>query len=218
MDFIDMIVDTSDEYLTGYYYSRRPKCAEDGRVTFMYKQHNPNSRIFDTVLGNVKADKATYAISTNDDCGFVVGAYIITQNGLIWEIVEVVKNEEVGKKNDALRWFKKAVNAECNIRMIEVDDLYDQKQAYETYCEVRLNFNTPIDSFVAVESLSLTKEPLPYNFVEGTDKKSVVFETRKNMAVSVDITLPNTRIKKIQIPAYKTVENEVTLEYNIKEV
>ena len=109
MDFIDLIVDSSDEFLTGYYYNRRPLTPDDGRVTFMYKQHNPHSRVFETVLGNVRSDKAMYAVSTNDDCDFLVGAYIHTQNGLYWEIVEVVKNEQTKKNNDVLRWFTKAV-------------------------------------------------------------------------------------------------------------
>ena len=73
MDFIDMLVDTSKEKLTGYFYKRRPRTPEDGRITFKYEQLDPNSRVFDKVLGNVRADRATYAIKTNDHCGFNVG-------------------------------------------------------------------------------------------------------------------------------------------------
>ena len=213
MDFIDLIVDSSDEFLTGYFYSRRPKTKEDGRVTFMYKQTSPNSRVFETILGNVRADKATCAISTNDDCGFAVGAYIITQNGLIWEIVEVAKEEETKTNKDALRWFKKAVNAETNIRMIEVDDLFERMQAYTSNCLVRINFNKSIASCIAKESLR--EISIVCNFVENTDQKSIEFETTKNLAISVEVMLLDGKKKQIQIPSYKTIENEVILECNV---
>lgn len=212
MDFIDLIVDSSDEFLTGHYYNRRPKIVGDGKVTFNYKQFSTHSRVFETILGNVRADKATYAISTNDDCGFSVGAYIRTQNGLIWEIVEVVKNEEAKKNNDALRWFKKAVNAECNIRMIEVDDLYDQENAYTGDCAVRIDFNKAVANCVVTESIS--NADIQYGFVKDSHNKSIEFETTKNMAVSILVTFTDGKTKKIQIPSYKTVENEIVFECN----
>ena len=209
MDFIDMCVDSSDEYLTAYYYDRRPASVEDGRVTFTYKQHNPHSRIFETVLGNVRSDKATYAISTNDDYDFRVGAYIHTQNGFYWEIVEVVKNEQTKKNNDVLRWFTRAVNTETNVRMIQVDDLFDQATAYETNCIVRITFNKGIASFTAKESLS-NKDIASWEY-----NGAYVFETAKNLAVSIVVTLEDGREKKIQIPSYRLTGNELVAKYDI---
>ncbi len=211
MDFIDLLVDTSEEYLTGYFYSRRPKSEEDGRITFKYKQLDPNSRVFDTVLGNVRADRATYAIKSNDNCGFNVGGYIITQNGLIWEIVEVITNEEVSGANDALRWFTRAANAECSVRMIQVDDIYDRAQAYEKNCEVTIFFNQVLNFFIAKESL--TREALSYTKDETSTGEIYTFEVAKNTAVSVEFTLTDGTAKKIQIPSYRTVESTLNIEY-----
>ena len=139
MDIVDMFVNTSDEYLTGYFYARRPKTPEDGRVTFKYKQLDPNARVFDTVLGNVRSDSATYAIKTNDHCGFNVGGYIVTQNGLCWTITEVITNEQVNGENAVLRWFTGAKNAECSVRMLQVDSLFAVENAY-TKCKVDFLF------------------------------------------------------------------------------
>lgn len=136
MDFIDMLVNSSDESLTGYFYPRRPKTINDGVTPFQYKQLDPNSRIFDKVLGNIRSDSARYAISTNDDCGFNVGGYIVTQNGLFWQITEVVTNEEEKTTKNALRWFKRVNNAETSIRMIQVNELYPVEDTYSTKCEV----------------------------------------------------------------------------------
>lgn len=136
MDFIDMLVNTSDEVLTGYFYKYRPQNAEDGKIAFQYKQLDPNSCVFDKVLGNIRADSARYAIKTNDACGFNIGGYIVTQNGEFWEITEVVTNEEQKTTKNALRWFKRVSNAEISVRMIKINDLYAVESAYLTDCKV----------------------------------------------------------------------------------
>ena len=136
MDFIDMLVNASDEKLTGYFYAKRPQSADDGKISFQYKQLDPNSRVFDKFLGKIRADSARYAISTNDDCGFNIGGYIVTQNGEFWEITEVVTNEEEKTTKNALHWFKKVSNAETSVRMIKINDLYAVENAYSTDCKV----------------------------------------------------------------------------------
>jgi hypothetical protein len=143
-DFIDLIINNADEYLTGYYYDRRPVSQDDGRITFNYRQLDPNSKVFSTVLSNLRADRATYAIATNDFDGFKVGGYVCTQNGLIWEITEVISNEEAKGQNDSLRWFKTARGAEWSVRMIQVTDLIAVRESYTTECEIELTFNKQI--------------------------------------------------------------------------
>ena len=138
MDFIDMLVNTSDEYLTGYFYKARPQSAEDGKITFKYKEKDPNSRVFDKLLNEVRADSARYAISTNDACGFNVGGYIVTQSGEFWEITDVVGHEQGKTTNNALRWFKRVKDAEIYVRMIKVNDLYAIEDAYKTTCTVTI--------------------------------------------------------------------------------
>ena len=126
MDFIDLLIDTSNEFLTGYFYKKRPKSTKDGKITFLYKQLDPNSRVFSSVLGNVRADRETYAIKTNDACGFTVGGYISTQNGKTWIITEVVTNEEAEGANEVLRFFNTAKQSEKSIRLLRVDNLYTE--------------------------------------------------------------------------------------------
>lgn len=141
MDFIDLLIDTSEEFLTGYYYKRRPKSKDDGRVTFLYKQLNPNARVFNTVLGNIRADSETYAIKTNDHCGFKVGGYVSTQNGKIWQITEVVTNEQADGANEVLRWFKTAKQSDCSVRLLRVDNLWTE----QTYSECVVNMTATLN-------------------------------------------------------------------------
>ena len=163
MDYLDFLVDTSDEYMTGYYYKRRPKNALDGRISFKYKQLDPNSRVFDKLLGDVRADSATYAIKTNDKCGFAVGGYIVTQNGLFWEISSVITNEEPSKDKDVLRFFRVSKRAECNIRMLAVDNLYDVAPTYISQCDIKVALRgrsgtgqTAVEYTVPIRSATVT--------------------------------------------------------------
>lgn len=128
--------DTSEETLTGVFYKTRPNYVNDGGITFKYKQLDPNSRVFDKVLSEIRADSARYAIKTNDACGFNIGGYIVTQNGEFWEITEVVTNEEERTTKNALRWFKRVSNSEISVRMIKISDLYTLESAYLTTCKV----------------------------------------------------------------------------------
>lgn len=212
MDYIDFLVDTTDEYLTGYFYKKRPVSAEDGKITFKYKQLDPNSRVFGKVLGEVRADRANYAIKTNDQCGFNIGGYIVTQNGLIWQITEVVTNEEVKDGNDVLRWFKRAKNAECSVRMVQIDNLYPINETYDDICEITVTINDDRKKiFTALENN--VGEPLEYS-VQGL---SYIFEVRKGAFVTISVIYgigtENVTTVTHKIPSNKTIKESYSVEY-----
>ena len=196
-DFIDMIVNTGDEFLTGVFYKRRPKAPTDVGVTFKYKQLDPNARVFGKLLGELRKDRATYAIKTNDDCAFNIGGYIQTQNGLVWEITEVIANEEVQGGNEALRWFTKAKNAEISVRMIQVDDLYDINNAYEKNCIIRLKSEKKMVS-VSYGGASET--------VNGTAHE---ISLAKGTGTTITIAFEDGSSKKVVVSAHKTGVNEL---------
>ena len=205
MDFMDFIVDRADEFLTGYFYKKRPKSQEDGRIKFNYRQLDPNSRVFGKLLGEVRADRASYAIRTNDMCGFNVGGYIITQNGLIWQITEVITNEESKGSNDALRWFTTAVNAECSVRMLQIDDLFNIDEAYDDMCEITVTISDDRRrTFKAFEN-GIGK-PLDYS----VDGLSYIFEVHKGAFVEITTTYG---VK----PPYEIVTHKISSNMTIKE-
>lgn len=217
MDFMDLIVDSADEYLTGYFYKKRPKSQEDGRIKFNYRQLDPNSRVFGKLLGEVRADRASYAIKTNDMCGFNIGGYIVTQNGLIWQITEVITNEESKGSNDALRWFKKAVNAECSVRMVQIDNLYDIDEAYQDICEITITLDTSlqIDEFVAYVMPNYSDEALPYQ----KDGNKYIIEVPKNTGAEIEITantMLGTRQHYYKISARHTLNNTYNVIYKLE--
>lgn len=204
MDYIDFLVDTTDEYLTGYFYKKRPISVEDGKITFKYKQLDPNSRVFGKVLGEVRSDRATYAIKTNDQCGFNIGGYIITQNGLIWQITEVITNEEVKGGNDVLRWFKRAKNAECSVRMVQIDDLFNINEAYNDMCEITVTISD--DRRRTFNALENGIGALDYS-VQGL---SYIFEVHKGAFVEITTTYTASR-------PYEQVTHKISSNMTMKE-
>lgn len=205
-DFIDMIVNTGDEYLTGVFYKHRPMSKEDGGATFRYKQLDINAKVFGKVFGELRNDRTTYAIKTNDDCNFMVGGYIETQNGLLWEISELITNEEVEGNNETLRWFKTAKNAEISIRMVQVDDLYNLRDTYTKYCKIRIESKVKISIVTATHGNTSYTETVNANAYEYTVDKGtgwtfqIAFETGENDAiyVSADKTVVSELVYKIR--------------------
>lgn len=211
MDYLDFLVDSTTERLTGYFYKRRPKTKEDGRLPFQYEQLDPNSKVFDKVLGNVRADRATYAIKTNDYSDFNVGGYIITQNGKIWEITEVITNEQVKGNNDALWWFKTAKNVECSVRMIEIDELFNQEESYVDECKITITVES---SKTAVTSAQINivkgQQGIDYT-IDGID---VICYVPKGSAVSgkifcrYELGSLDLGVREFKISGYQTQNNE----------
>ena len=217
MDFIDFLVDSSDEYLTGTFYARRPKTVEDGGINFTYKQLDPNSKRFGKVLGNVRADVANYAISTNDHCGFSIGGYIVTQNGLIWQITEIVTNEEVKGKSDVLRWFTSAENSEQSLRMIQVDNLFEIEESYNKWCDITVNLG-----YINLASISIKTNDAPTADVEYTtdamDGERVMFRVEKGVAVTLDVDYYYDGVltsKRYVISALRTQKDTYETAYNV---
>lgn len=204
-DFIDMIVNNADEFLTGVFYKRRPISPEDVGVPFKYKQLDPSAKVFGKLLGELRKDRATYAIKTNDSCEFNIGGYIKTQNGLMWEITEVISNEEVEGSNDVLRWFKNAKNAEISVRMIQVDDLYNLADAYLKTCTIAIESKRAISSVVLrMDGVDTSESVSGYAYECTVDKGTFV---------RLEVTFEDGEKKKISISENKTSASR--LEYKV---
>lgn len=200
-DFIDMIVNTGDEYLTGMYYRRRPTSPLDGAVTFRYKQLDPNSKVFDKLLGELRKDASNYSITTNDDCKFIIGGYIRTQNGLLWEITSIISNEEVKGGNEALRWFKVAKNSEVSIRMVQVDDLWDVEPVYVSKCKIRFHSAKLINTVFYSWGLGpITEEINAYEWVKEVEAGSAwsgTFTFEDGETVKVSVSKKETMVREL---------------------
>lgn len=122
MGILDFLTPKDDEYMTGYYYERRPKSPDDGRMKFRYSRLDPYSRVFDTALGQMRLDRETYSLKTRTSLPWKVKGYISAQNGKFFQIAEVLENDQPRGSEEVLRLFKRAPETEYTIRLVCVDN------------------------------------------------------------------------------------------------
>ncbi|MCX4384280.1 MAG: hypothetical protein OSJ39_00605 [Clostridia bacterium] len=122
MGILNFLTPKDDEYMTGYYYERRPKSPDDGRMKFRYSRLDPYSRVFDTALGQMRLDRETYSLKTRTSLPWKVKGYISAQNGKFFQIAEVLENDQPRGSEEVLRLFKSAPETEYTIRLVCVDN------------------------------------------------------------------------------------------------
>lgn len=122
MGILNFLTPKDDEYMTGYYYERRPKSPDDGRMKFRYSRLDPYSRVFDTALGQMRLDRETYSLKTRTSLPWKVKGYISAQNGKFFQIAEVLENDQPRGSEEVLRLFKRAPETEYTIRLVCMDN------------------------------------------------------------------------------------------------
>lgn len=123
--YLEWLAPKDDQFMTGYYYERRPVSPEDGRKVFRYSRLDPYTRAFDTELGQMRLDRSTYSLKTKSSLNWKPKGYISTQDGRFFQIVEFSENNQPKGSEEALRLFKRAVQSEYTIRLIEVDNPWE---------------------------------------------------------------------------------------------
>lgn len=125
MGALDFFKPRDDEYMTGYYWDKKPQkgaVMENGRQTFHYSKASAKEKQFNTVMQNMRLDSERYSIKTCDDCGFKVNGYISTQNGLFWTIEDIIHDEQTAGNEEALLMWKNAVKTEFILRLRRVQN------------------------------------------------------------------------------------------------
>lgn len=121
-DFLDFLQIKDEEVLTGTFYERRPLTSADAGVSFQYDIVDESDRTYSNVLDTLHTVQAVQTIKTNDDCGFKVNSYIVTQDGVLWQISGAIKRLVKPENKQALRILKESIETEYVIRLIAVDN------------------------------------------------------------------------------------------------
>ena len=127
MDYLDLLAVSDEEVLSGTYYNRRPKTAEDSGIEFKYDIVDEKNESYSKILDAIETVKSIQTIKTNDDCGFKVKGYIVTQTGEMWQITSIVKRLIKPENKQALRVIKTTIDTESILRLIEVDNPWGLK-------------------------------------------------------------------------------------------
>ena len=122
MDFLDFLTVKDEEVLTGTYYKRKPITTDDGGLPFSYDIVNESDRTYSTMLNTLQTEQAVQTIVTNDLVGFKVKGYVVTQDGILWQITGIVKRLVKAENKQALRILKQTIDTEYVIRLIAVDN------------------------------------------------------------------------------------------------
>ncbi len=122
MGFLEMLAGKSDEFMTGYYYARRPSSGDDGAQRFSYSRLDPYYRSYDVEFGQMRIDKSTYSLKTKTPLEWKVNGYVSTQDGEFFQITEIITDGQTRENEEALRLFKKALGREYTIRLLRVDN------------------------------------------------------------------------------------------------
>ena len=117
-----MLSGKSDEFMTGYYYARRPSSGDDGAQRFSYSRLDPYYRSYDVEFGQMRIDKSTYSLKTKTPLEWKVNGYVSTQDGEFFQITEIITDGQTRENEEALRLFKKALGREYTIRLLRVDN------------------------------------------------------------------------------------------------
>ena len=122
MGFLEMLAGKSDEFMTVYYYARRPSSGDDGAQRFSYSRLDPYYRSYDVEFGQMRIDKSTYSLKTKTPLEWKVNGYVSTQDGEFFQITEIITDGQTRENEEALRLFKKALGREYTIRLLRVDN------------------------------------------------------------------------------------------------
>lgn len=116
-DFLDVEKVRDNNFLEGNYYVKKPKKPEDHAVLFFYSMVDPESTEYGKVMGELRSDPSRTAIRTNEDCGWLVGAYVSTQDGFFWGIEQVIKEVQNDRNQEALRVVRQAADTDYILRL-----------------------------------------------------------------------------------------------------
>lgn len=129
MSVLDFLKEHDEEYMTGFYYAYKPdpthsieQKQEEGAKVFRYSKAEGRRRIFDNVLVNMRSDTERYVIKTCDDCGFKIGGYVSTQNGLFWTVEDITCEEQTKGNEETLTMWRRAIKTEFILRLRRVDN------------------------------------------------------------------------------------------------
>lgn len=119
-DFLDFLQIKDEEVLTGTYYDRIPLTSNDVGLHFQYDIVNESDKSYTTLLNTIETEQSLQTIKTNSSCGFKVMGYVVTQDGLLWQITGIIKKLVKQENKQALRILKESIETEYLIRLSEV--------------------------------------------------------------------------------------------------
>ena len=129
-DFLDLLKIRDKEVFRGTYYKTLPD--NDGSKftegeTFSYDEVDPKDKRYTKLLDNLEAFTESKTIKTDDFCGFEINGYVVTQEGELYIIANILKTQGANNTKESLRILNQSVMVEYVLRLIKKDNPWGLK-------------------------------------------------------------------------------------------
>lgn len=125
MGYLKFMTDRSEEVLTGTYYKVIPQKPTDSGERFSYKIVNQSDSSYAKLLDGLEAPIKTKTISTDDERGFSIKGYIVSQDGELWQITGIVEAPANENTLQALRKHTRTIQSRYIMRLIGIENPWE---------------------------------------------------------------------------------------------
>ena len=123
-DLLSLLQGRGEKTLTGTYYSKTPPTTDS--APFDYEIIEGNSRRYQLVTGNLRADGSTLVISTKDHLEWKINGKVVLQDGKMY-IIESIKDDIQEVKKTAYRIHSNSYDMDYIISLVETENVWGLK-------------------------------------------------------------------------------------------
>ena len=117
-DALDILMPRARFTAEGKYWTERPDSSDMGGMAFNYEYVDPLSKSYRVLFGNIQTvEDGSTTIRTNDNLGFKAGHWIMTDDGQLFQVIQVAKDFSASSKQ-ALRLFGTPLMTEFVLRLV----------------------------------------------------------------------------------------------------
>lgn len=126
-DALDILNPRNKFTAEGKFWTERPDTADQAGQTFTFEYVDTFSKTFRRLFGNIQSFEAgEVAIRTNDTLDYSPNGYFMTQDGMLFRIIQVMKDYQASSKQ-ALRFLGTPLGTEYVIRAVAVPNPWGAK-------------------------------------------------------------------------------------------
>ena len=123
-DLLSLLQGRGEKTLTGTYYPKVPLTADS--AVFDYEIIEGNSKRYQMITGNLRADGSTIVISTKDQLEWKIKGYVVLQDGKMY-IIESVREDLQNVEKNAYRLHNNSYDMDYIVTLIETENKWGLK-------------------------------------------------------------------------------------------
>lgn len=122
-DLLSLLQGKGEKTLTGTYY---PKATATDSATFDYEIIEGNSKRYEMIIGNLRAEGNSLVISTRDNIEWKIKSYVVLENGKMY-IIESIREDLQNVEKNTYRLHNNSYDMDFVISLIETENVWGLK-------------------------------------------------------------------------------------------